>query len=103
MQKFAIAFIAAAVVASAGAALAQDYRIPYGDLDLATTAGAGTFDARVQEAARRACSTGATIADGQCRLRFRAEALRQLPGSARDEYARARGGRVLAMVPVIYG
>lgn len=104
MQKLASAFAAAAVVlASAGAVAAQDYRIVFGDLDLGTVQGAATFDARVGRAANRACRNGAPIPDAQCRLRFRAEAMRQLPESRRDDYARARGGRVLAMVPMIYG
>jgi len=103
MQKFAAAFIAAAVVASAGSALAQDYRIAFGDLDLGSAQGAAQFDARVSDAARDACRRGAPIADSQCRGRFRAEAMRLLPPARRDDYARARGGRVVAMVPAYYG
>lgn len=103
MKKFAFALIATAALASAGAAAAQDYRIPYGDLDLGSVEGSATFDARVREVAERACRGTGPLPDAQCRLRFRAEAMRQLPAARRDDYARARSGRVLAMVPVIYG
>ena len=103
MQKFAIAFIAAAVVASAGSAIAQDYRIAFGDLDLATAEGAAQFDRRVTRAARSACNGIAPLAASSCFVRFRAEARSLLPTDRREDYARARSGRVLAMVPVIYG
>lgn len=103
MHKFAFAFIAATLVASAGAATAQDYRIPYGDLDLGSVEGSAAFDARVRQAADRACRGIGPVPEAQCRIRFRAEAMRQLPAARRDDYARARGSRELAMVPVIYG
>ncbi|KAK0350427.1 hypothetical protein LTR94_029077, partial [Friedmanniomyces endolithicus] len=45
----------AVAVLSASSALAQDVRIPFGDLDLASTAGAAAFDARVDQAAERLC------------------------------------------------
>lgn len=101
MKTFAFAL--AALALSAGAASAQDYRIAFGDLDLGSVAGADAFDARVNTAARRACRSGAPLSDYQCRVRFRAEAMRLLPGIRRDDYARARGGRILAAVPVHYG
>ncbi len=101
MKIFAIAF--AALALSAGATSAQDYRISFGDLDLGSVSGADAFDARVDDAARRACRGAAPLASHQCRIRFRAEAMRLLPSVRRDDYARARGGRQLAMVPVIYG
>jgi len=103
MQKFAFAFAAAVLCASAGAASAQDYRIAYGDLDLGSADGAAQFDRRVTRTGRQACRTGAPMADAQCVARFRVEAMRLLPDASRQDYARARGGRVLAMVPVIYG
>jgi UrcA family protein len=103
MHKFAIAALSAALLLSAGAASAQDYRIPFGDLDLGSLQGAAAFDARVNDAAGRACRLGAPMPDLQCRARFRVEAMRQLPTARRDDYARARGGRVLAMVPIVYG
>lgn len=101
MKTFAIAF--AALALSAGAASAQDFRIVIGDLDLGSVSGADAFDARVADVARRACGGAAPLAEHQCRIRFRAEAMRVLPSVRRDDYARARGGRQLAMVPVIYG
>ncbi|MEQ7156160.1 UrcA family protein [Brevundimonas aurifodinae] len=101
MKTLAIAVSALALLA--GAASAQDYRIPFGDLDLASVQGANAFDARVDAASRQACRGGGPLAEHQCRVRFRAEAIRLLPTVRRDDYARARGGRILAMVPVIYG
>lgn len=101
MKTFAIAF--AALVLSAGAASAQDHRIGFGDLDLGSTQGADAFDARVDRVARRACRNGAPLAEHRCRTLFREEAMRLLPAARRDDYARARGGRILAMVPTVYG
>jgi UrcA family protein len=101
MKTFAIAFAALALMA--GAASAQDYRIPFGDLDMGSIEGANTFDARVADAARRACRRGSPLEQHQCRTRFRSEAVNLLPGARRDDYARARGARVLAMVPTFYG
>lgn len=103
MHRFAIAALSAALLVSAGAASAQDYRIPFSDLDLGSLEGAAAFDARVNDAAGRACRLGAPLLDARCRTRFRAEAMRQLPAARRDDYARARGGRILAMVPIVYG
>ncbi|PZQ43984.1 MAG: hypothetical protein DI570_28810 [Phenylobacterium zucineum] len=101
MKTLALAF--AALALSAGAASAQDYRIAFGDLDLASVSGADAFDARVNREARRACRASAPLVEHQCRARFRAEAMRLLPGVRREDYARARGGRILAAVPVVYG
>ena len=103
MHKFAIAAVSAALLFTAGAASAQDYRIVIRDLDLGSVEGAAQFDARVNEAADRACNLGAPMPDAQCRNRFRAEAMRLLPAARRDDYARARSSRVMAMVPVVYG
>lgn len=103
MKTFAIAALSAALLVSAGAASAQDYRIVIRDLDLGSVEGSATFDARVDAAADRACARGASLPDAQCRIRFRAEALRLLPAVRRDDYARARGVRVMAMVPILYG
>lgn len=103
MHKFALAAVSAALLLSAGAAAAQDQRIPFGDLDLGSVDGAAAFDARVNDAANRVCRLGAPRPNAQCRARFRVEAMRQLPTVRRDDYARARGGRILAMVPLFYG
>ncbi|WP_428151541.1 UrcA family protein [Brevundimonas sp.] len=103
MHKFALAAVSAALLVSAGAASAQDYRIPFGDLDLGSLEGAAAFDARINAVASRACRFGAPMPDAGCRARFRVEVMRQLPAARRDDYARARGGRVLAMVPILYG
>lgn len=103
MKTFAIAALTGALLLSAGAASAQEYRVVIRDLDLGSVAGAAAFDARIDDVARGACRTGAPLPDAQCRNRFRAEVMRQLPEARRDDYARARSSRVLAMVPVIYG
>ena len=103
MKTFALAAVSAALLLTAAAASAQDSRIAFGDLDLGSVEGAAAFDARVNDAANRACRLGAPMPDARCRARFRIEALRQLPAVRRDDYARARGGRVLAMVPAFYG
>ena len=103
MKTFAVAALSAALLLSAGAASAQDYRIVIRDLDLGSVAGAAQFDARVDEAADRACNLGAPMPDARCVRRFRAEAMRLLPAARRDDYARARSSRVMAMVPVVYG
>ncbi|MFN3779499.1 MAG: UrcA family protein [Brevundimonas aurantiaca] len=83
----------AVAVLSASSALAQDVRIPFGDLDLASTAGAAAFDARVDQAAERLCRdlvfTSSRITNrGVCRAAVRAEALRQLPRLHRVQYVR---------------
>jgi UrcA family protein len=101
MKTLALAF--AALALSAGAASAQEYRVTFGDLDLASISGADAFDARVATVARRACRGATPLAERQCRSRFQAEAMRLLPGVRRDDYARARGGRQLAMIPVHHG
>lgn len=103
MKTFAIAALAGALLASAGAASAQDYRIVIRDLDLGSVEGAAAFDARVREAAGRACNLGVAMMDSNCRRRFRTEAMRQLGPVRRDDYARGRASRVVAMVPIIYG
>ena len=91
MQKFAPALIACAVLASAGSASAQDYRIPFGDLVLSQPTDAQALDQRIGRTARDACRDhyrGAQILS--CVRVFRAEAMRNLPAPARQEYARAR-------------
>lgn len=103
MHKLALAGLSAALLLAAGAASAQDYRIVIRDLDLGSVEGAARFDARVSDAAARACNLGDALRDSDCRRRFRAEALRQLGPIRRDDYARGRASRVLAMVPVVYG
>ena len=83
----------AVAVLSASSALAQDARIAFGDLDLASTAGATAFDARLDQAAERLCRDVAFTA-GQitnrrsCRAAVRAEALSRLPRVRRVEYVR---------------
>lgn len=103
MQKFALAALSAAFLFAAGAASAQDYRITFGDLDLSSVEGAAAFDARVDDAAARACRGAPAMSGVRCRARFRAEALDGLPQIRRDDYARARTARILAMVPAYFG
>lgn len=101
MTRFAAASAALAVaLLSAGAASASDYRVAYGDLDLASTTGAARFDLRVGRAARAACATGARLTDARCRDAFRAETMRLLPEARREDYARARDSRIVVRAPV---
>lgn len=101
MKKFAFACAAIAALTCAGAAVAQDYPIAYGDLDLGSVEGARRFDQRVADAARQACRLGGPLPEAQCTRRFRVEAMRQLPDSRRQDYARARSYRVVAMVATV--
>lgn len=99
---FAAALAATALsVAAAGSASAQTAHVPFGDLDLSSTAGAATFDARVDIAAktmcRRAVRPGSRINDSAfCTAAFRAEALAQLPKLNQREDAMARQPRIEA-------
>lgn len=99
MKTLALAALVA--LTCAGAAVAQDYPVAYGDLDLGTVEGARRFDQRVNDAARQACRLGAPLPDAQCMGRFRVEARRLLPESRRQDYARARSSRVVAMVATV--
>jgi UrcA family protein len=94
-MKILASITAALVLTTAGAATAQQARVAWGDLDLSTAAGARAFDARVETAARTLCRTarrpGSFIPDqSHCRAAFQAEAVRQLPGAARVDYASSR-------------
>ncbi|KQY68065.1 MULTISPECIES: UrcA family protein [unclassified Brevundimonas] len=92
----ALASLAAVLaLAAAGSASAQEARIAWGDLDLSSAAGANTFDARVEAAARTLCrgarKPGSRISDRAfCRAAVQAEAVRLLPGRAQVEYALSR-------------
>lgn len=100
----AVAFGALSLAVSAGAVAAQDYRIAFGDLELGSAQGATAFDRRIDRAMRKHCvRSGSPVIDSRCAVAFRREAMRQLPGEAQAEYARARGGRILVMVPLVYG
>ena len=103
MRSLIVALAAVAALATAGTAVAQDYRIPYGDLNLQSGDGAAQLDRRITRAARNACNRMGPLASMQCIVRFRSEAMRGLPETSRQDYARSRGNRVLAMVPVVYG
>lgn len=88
---------------TAGTASAQDVRISFGDLDLASSEGAAQFDRRVNRASRRACNGGSPLATAACVARFRTEAQTLLPEVRRDEYARGRAGRDVARAPASEG
>ncbi|WP_372708433.1 UrcA family protein [Brevundimonas sp.] len=80
---------------AAGAASAQDARIKWGDLNMASASGADAFDARIDAAARKLCrdarTPGSLISDRAfCQAAVRAEAVRQLPGAVRVDYALSR-------------
>ena len=87
-----IASLTTAAFLAAGAAYAApiEARIPYGDLDLSSRAGATEFDARVRQAADRFCRSVRSIERPVCRNGVREEALSLLPDRARTEYARGR-------------
>ena len=95
MKILASLVTALTVSLATGAASAQEARVRWGDLDLASVAGADAFDARVSAAASRMCRgvkrPGSRINDRAfCRTAFRDEAVRQLPGSAQVDYALSR-------------
>ena len=94
MTRLIASVLAACALAGAGAASAES-RIPFGDLDLATTEGAATFDARVETAARQFCrATGGAISPlaerTACEREFRKEAFSLLPDHAQVRYAVSR-------------
>lgn len=92
--------IAALTVLGAAPAIAQDtVRVPFGDLNLSTAAGAATFDARVAAEARDACRRGPRLVDSLCVQRVTREAVRGLPQMRQDDYARARRpDTIIAMI-----
>jgi|SRR5215217_1542033 len=100
MTRTLLSFAAISLLTAGSAAAQQPVRVPVGDLDLSTRAGAAAFDARVASEARDVCLRGPrSIPDSVCVQRIQREALRQLPQSRQDEYARARGdGSIQAMV-----
>ena len=88
-----LASLAAALTfaAAAGSAQAGDVRIAWGDLNLATPAGADAFDGRVRAAARRMCRAVPMIGGkAACLAAIRDEAVAQLPGVAQVDYALSR-------------
>lgn len=92
-------FLAAVLLSVAPAAAQEVQRIPFGDLDLASPAGAVAFDRRVRDAGRRACldPSGPSLTDLDCLRRFRRDALEALPTVRRDDYARSRSAVILAV------
>ena len=94
-MKTLASLTAVLVLAAAGTASAQDARIAFGDLNLATASGATAFDQRVETTARDLCRTarrpGSRINDRAfCQAAVRREAMRQLPGSVQIDYAASR-------------
>lgn len=91
MIKTLLPLAALALLATAAPASAQDsVRVPFGDLNLSTASGAAAFDARVASEARDACQRGPRMVDSLCVRQVTREAVRQLPQSRQDDYARAR-------------
>ncbi len=99
MKTFAAASACALALLVAGTASAEDYRIPFGDLDLGSAQGAAQFDRRVARAARAACDGRSPLAEFRCEARVRADIVGLLPYARRDDYARARHGRDQARTP----
>lgn len=87
-----IASLTTAAFLAAGAAYAApiEARIPYGDLDLSSRAGATTFDARIHRVARNLCTGRLPVERLSCMDKVRDEAMSLLPDRARTEYARGR-------------
>ena len=80
---------------AAGSASAQEARIQWADLNLASSSGAAALDQRIDTAARDLCRTARRPASrlsdrGFCQAAVRREALRQLPGAAQIDYAASR-------------
>ncbi|GAW41995.1 hypothetical protein SH203_02407 [Brevundimonas sp. SH203] len=90
MFRIASLTTAALLVAGSAAASPIETRIPYGDLDLSSRAGATAFDARVQRTARSLCNGRQPIERLSCMSKVRDEALSLLPERARTDYARGR-------------
>jgi len=95
MTRTLACVLAACTLAAAGTASAQTARIAYGDLDLATTAGARAFDARVEAAARSFCRNAQRPSSrisgrSDCERAVREEALSRLPEHAQVRYAVSR-------------
>lgn len=95
MTRIIATALAACALAAAGAASAQSARIPFGDLDLATNAGARAFDTRVARAATTFCRAYhrpiSRISDrAACERAVRAEAMQNLPEYAQVRYASSR-------------
>jgi UrcA family protein len=95
-MKTIASLTAVLVLAAAGAASAQEARVQWSDLNLASTTGAAAFDQRVEAAARDLCRTarrpGSRLSDrGFCQAAVRREAVRQLPDAAQVDYAASRG------------
>ncbi|QTC91214.1 UrcA family protein [Brevundimonas goettingensis] len=93
MKLILTAALAAAAIA--GSASAQNARIPYGDLNLSTASGADAFDARIAKAAQSMCKNATRPVSrlndsAQCAAAVRAEAVAQLPGQTRAQYAANR-------------
>ena len=93
-------YVAALALLNAAPVAAQDtVRVPFGDLDLSTAAGAAAFDARVAAEARDVCRRGPRLVDSLCVRRVAREAVRGLPQIRQDDYARARRtGLITAMI-----
>lgn len=92
--------LATATLLYAAPAAAQTVRVPFGDLNLSTAAGAEAFDTRAAAAAREVCAFGPrALVNDNCVRRVQREAVRGLPAARQDDYARApRNDRILAMV-----
>ena len=108
MSRIALAaLLACSTLVGAAPAVAQDritprspeYRVRIDDLNLSSANGAARFDQRLQRTVRSACSGRPTLSGLQCRDSL-SRALRDaLPSAQREDYARVRSSRVLAMVP----
>jgi UrcA family protein len=97
MTRIIASVLAACTLAAAGVASAQtvEARISHGDLDLTTTAGVQTFEARVTRAGQDFCRQARLLdkpdtSRADCQRDFRAEAIQKLPDHAQVAYAMNR-------------
>ncbi|GAA0640153.1 UrcA family protein [Brevundimonas lenta] len=97
-----LASLTAVTLLSAGSAAAQDVRVSYGDLDLASYSGTVAFDARVAKGVRDACRHGPRLVDTLCVMKVQREAVGLLPAARQEDYARARRDeRLVVRAPTI--
>ena len=97
MKSTLIPLAAALVIAAAGPAYAETASLRYDDLDLFTSAGKATFDARVEQTLRAACPaqtlTGTRISNDRGTAECNSEARKQI---AAQLASRGGAGRLAA-------
>ena len=101
MKTLATLSAAAFGLALAGAAMAQDVKLSYADLDLSQPADAATFSHRLDAAAASYCAGQPQVnagAHARCLADARSNFTALLPTSKRDAYQQAMGSTAQASV-----